>query len=139
MSLPRLVPGLPYLSYNIGVVTGIDAGRHWLEWEQSFAAADRDTAIAVSALEPIYLPEILRRLSLPASTEFDRYETWRTGLKLGSPLRWLGVRPAWLRDTASQLLSRADRMDPLGEWFEVVREASPLAAAPPAVSRRRWW
>jgi hypothetical protein len=125
MSLPRLVAGLPFLSYANGVVTGIDTGRHWLEWEQSFAAADRETAIAVSALEPIYLPEILRRLSMPATSEFDRYEVWRQRLKIGSPLRWLGVRPTWLRDTASQLLSRADRIDPLGPWFEVVREASP--------------
>jgi hypothetical protein len=44
-------------------------------------------------------------------------------------LKWLDVKPSWVKDSAAELLHLADMLDPLGEWNEVLREASP----------RTWW
>jgi len=46
-------------------------------------------------------------------------------LKPGSMLRWLGINAAWLKAKGALPLRRADELDQLGNWHELVREADP--------------
>lgn len=93
----------------------------WREVAQRF----RDIVVAVSALEPIYYPSVVGRLSLPSHRDFETFEWWRRTRSVRSGLRWLGVSARWLRDAAEELLREAERIDPLGSWAEVVAEGEP--------------
>lgn len=126
MLLPVLAGGLPHLAYDdAGRVVGIDVNKLWLSFARTRLDQGREIVVAVSALEARYLPTITGRLALQSSIEFVEYDRWRERQRLGSTLRWLGVRPAWLRDSAQGLLRHARSIDPLGDWFDLVREADP--------------
>ncbi len=80
--------------------------------------------IALSALEPIYYPSIIRRIRYNGD-ELSSYDIWRNDLRPRAMLDWLEVEPAWIKDSAGTLLDQADGFDPLGQWSELTREADP--------------
>ncbi len=81
-----------------GSVIAIDVNSFWLEIARARLDEARNLIVAVSALEARYLPSIVERLQLPSISEFGEYDRWRERQRLSrSVLRWLDVRPAWLR------------------------------------------
>ncbi|HEV3002089.1 MAG TPA: hypothetical protein VGW75_15205 [Solirubrobacteraceae bacterium] len=126
VSLDTVRQALPYLRYRGRDVVGLDVRRSWLDVSRSEAGWVADTILAVLALEACYYPDIVRSLRLDGES-YREYERWRRRLPLTAMLKWLGVDAEWLRDRAAGLLQRADRVDPLGGWFELVREAEPIS------------
>ncbi|MEA2494436.1 MAG: hypothetical protein QOJ29_2347 [Thermoleophilaceae bacterium] len=124
IALPAIRPAIPYLSRNRrGVSDQLDP--MWLQARQTDAAFVRELAVAASALEPVYYPDIVRSLKLGPLEDYTRYEQWRARLRPLAILKWLDVKPDWLSATAARLLSQADRIDPLGRWSNLIREADP--------------
>lgn len=131
LALPILRAAMPYLSYGAtGEVEGFsrvqtpvaDSWRAQAEWLHP-------RLVALSALEPIYYPQIVRRIRYNGD-ELERYEAWHRDLRPRAMLNWLGVDAAWVKETAGQLLGEADGFDPLGRWSELVREAEPASWEP---------
>jgi hypothetical protein len=60
-----------------------------------------------------------------APGELERYDDWLRNEPVDDVLRWLHIDSAWLYDRAAELLGQADSFDPLGDWLDVVRIASP--------------
>lgn len=89
------------------------------------ADALRGVAVVTSALEPIYWPRIRGRISYRSEEQFADYERWLERQPPLATLSWLDVSAGWLREQAKSLLWHADRIDPLGRWFELVRLAPP--------------
>ena len=85
----------------------------------------REAAIAATLLEPAYYSRIFHRISLPDDDDFAAYDRWRRQRPLLRPLRTLGVDAAWIKKTAEMLHSEASRVDPLGDWAEVIAAAEP--------------
>lgn len=86
---------------------------------------NRELAIALSALEPVYRPAVVGRLSLPSR---DAWDEWREANASFDPVRALeSLRWAAgaVREAAEGLLSAASYIDPLGDWYEVVRLGRP--------------
>jgi hypothetical protein len=125
LQLQRLAKLIPYITHDNGRAVGLQQGRQVLLWEQDFAEGDRQVAVAAAAFEAGYLPRITGTLRFSFDEQFAQYERWRADSHARSTLDWLGLEPAWLRDTADALLYRADRDDPLAEWFDVLREGDP--------------
>ena len=126
LALPILRAALPHLRYGPnGEVVGfndihpVNVGY----WRQQ-ADRLRSLVVALSALEPIYYPPIIRRIRYNGD-ELEHYERWRRDLEAGAMLEWLGVDAAWIRKSARDLLSQADGIDPLGRWVDLVRESDP--------------
>jgi hypothetical protein len=85
----------------------------------------REIAFAASAIEPAYYSQIIGWLRLRSFEEPEAYYRWRQKLPLQRMLRWLGINAAWLVTAAEELLQRADMIDPLGEWWEVIAQGDP--------------
>jgi hypothetical protein len=125
--LPTAKTAMRYFRYsNEGTIVGFDkdlppavtgqwpAQARWLQ----------PRIVAISALEPIYYPRVVRRLRYGLD-ELEEYEDWQRGLEAAAMRDWLEADPDWLRESARILLYEADQLDPLGRWFEVVREGDP--------------
>jgi hypothetical protein len=80
--------------------------------------------VAISALEPLYHPEIMRNIRYNGD-ELEDYEDWRRRLRPGALLDWLEVDAAWLKDSATHLLEQASGFDPLGGWSVLLGDADP--------------
>jgi len=80
--------------------------------------------IACSALEPAQYPFIVLR-TRSRGDEYERYQRWLKRQRGRAMMNWLGVDPDWLRVRGKGLLAEADRIDPLGTWQRVIREADP--------------
>jgi hypothetical protein len=97
-------------------------------WKDSWlgsSRAFRDVAISASALEAPYWVDVLGVVRFRELDEVDGFEEWRRKRPIKQALRWLGVNPDRLADTAAALLHRADRIDPLGRWYELLAHANP--------------
>lgn len=125
IQLQRLATLIPYITYKDDRAVGLQQGRQWLHFEQDIAEADRQVAIAAAAFETGYLPRVTGTLRFSFNEQFEQYDQWRAGSHAQTTLDWLKLEPAWLRDTADNLLHRADRHDPMADWFDVVREGDP--------------
>ena len=97
----------------------------WIEFNDTLV-------LTLSALEFVYLPRILGRLTMPrAISSADRGDSWSQLMDLNANfdpapmLDWLGCDAEWIRTTASRLLSTADTVDPLEEWGGLVRLSRP--------------
>ncbi|HTR75080.1 MAG TPA: hypothetical protein VMH33_07450 [Solirubrobacterales bacterium] len=126
LALPAAKTAVRHVRYsNKGAIVGFDdlhpaeSGR----WP-AHARWLHPRIIAISALEPIYYPRVIRRLRYGLD-ELEAYEEWRRELPPRAMLDWLGTDPDWVRESARTLLYEADQLDPLGRWLEVVREADP--------------
>jgi hypothetical protein len=82
-------------------------------------------AITASALEPIYYPRVTGRLRLSGRSEIEDFDAWHDGLSVTDMLEWLAIKADWLKESASTLLYKADRIDPLRDWSEIVGRADP--------------
>jgi len=127
ISLPHVrevLPSLRWRSQRSELVASLPADPRKARWVAQGARL-REIVVAVSALEPIYYSRVVQSLRLPLREDLDAYDKWRRTLPLGRMLRWLGVNASWLRDAAAGLLADADRLDPLGEWAELVARGEP--------------
>lgn len=125
MALPILRSVFPYLRYSrAGEINGFEVDRAISGNWQSQAKWLHPRLIALSALEPIYYPSVIRRIRYNGD-ELARYDDWRKNLRPRAMLDWLEVDPAWIKDSAGVLLDQAEGFDPLGQWSELVREADP--------------
>lgn len=121
--LPLIQKALPYLRYPRSRRPYFDVTEPWRSFWPARGSQYRGIAIALTALEPLYYARIVGSLRLPSIADFDRFDRWRKRVGLTSTMRWLGVDAAWFKDTGEFLLDEANRIDPLGGWIEVVREA----------------
>lgn len=127
-ALSRLRKALPHMELREEgdqLVSRLDVRGFWLKWARAEDRRDRELAVVLSAFEPVYHPRITGTLRFGVDSDFDAYEKWRRKLPLTAITRWLGIPATYLRDHAAVLLNRADGVDPLGPWLEVVREADP--------------
>ena len=125
LALPLLRSAVPYLHYSPdGQVEGLDVHRlsaaHWKQQARWL----HPRLLALSALEPIYYPGVIRRIRYNGD-ELAGYDKWQARLRPRETLDWLGVEPAWVKDSAASLLEQAELIDPLGQWSQLVREADP--------------
>jgi hypothetical protein len=125
LSLPVVQSVLPSFRYSDeGEINGFEVDRAISGYWQGQAEWLHPRLIALSALEPIYYPNIIRRIRYNAD-ELASYDAWRNTLRPRAMLDWLEVEPSWIKDSAGALLDQANRLDPLGQWSELVREADP--------------
>ena len=125
LSLPIVRSVLPYCRYSQGgEINGFEVDRAISGYWQGQAEWLHPRLVALSALEPIYYPNIVRRIRYNGG-ELAGYDAWRDKLRPRAMLDWLEVEPSWIKDSAGALLDQADRLDPLGRWSELVREADP--------------
>ena len=80
----------------------------------------RQLAILLSALDMHYLPRILL-----TARQARVWEKEDPGFEVKPRLGMFGLGPETLLRIAEALLSRASFRDPLGRWYEVVRQAHP--------------
>lgn len=80
----------------------------------------RRLAILLSALDMHYLPRIL--LTAHQATVWEKEDP---GFDVASRLSMFGLKPEDLAATAGTLLNRAKITDPLGTFYELIRQAHP--------------
>lgn len=80
----------------------------------------RQLAVSLSALDMRYLPEILRVAHF--ASEWEKEDI---GFSARSRLEFLGLAPEALAATATSLLDQASFRDPLGPWYDLIRQADP--------------
>ena len=124
VALPLVREVLPHLSWRRNESVGalnVEASRR-KRWA-SEAQRLREIAFAASAIEPAYYSQVIGFLRLSGSLEeAESYYRWRQKLPLQRMLRWLGINAPWLVTAAEELLEKANRIDPLGEWWEVIAQ-----------------
>ena len=126
LHLPTVRAALPHLRYagRAKRLVRLDVHRFYRDSWRATSEATAVVATVLSGLEPIYYPRVVRTVNL-ADEDFRRWDSWLRRLPLTATLKWLGIEAQWLKDTASNLLWRADGFDPLGDWLDVVRLADP--------------
>lgn len=123
--LRRVSPLLKLRRAHGDLVGSLDVDRATAISLREQAKALRETAIAATLLEPAYYSRIFHRISLPRDEDFVAYDRWRRTRPLLRPLRTLQVDAVWIKKTAEALHSEASRIDPLGDWAEVIAAAEP--------------
>ncbi len=106
-----------------GQVAAVRAPRFLLSQWQGLEERMRGAIVAATALEARYLPDVV--YSYRTNGDGTEYETWLREDDDGALLDWLDVDTTWLRNTAEWLLRLADNYDPLGDWLDVIRIATP--------------
>jgi len=109
------------------------AGAHPPEWTAGVIAAARgaslqnDATVALlTALEPIYFPLIMQRLTMPlGSGSFEDYDAFARGFDPVELYQWLDWQSADLQKVAEALLWEAHSHDPLKNWRELVSHIHP--------------
>jgi len=86
---------------------------------------NRELTVALSALESVYRPEIVDRLSLTWEREWEDWCKYRESFDPAQMLKELSWTTEEVQETARGLLGAADSIDPLGDWNEVVRMGPP--------------
>src|SRR5579875_616274 len=124
LAVPSLRQLRPFLSYQQPDARGARCHPHafWDLLIRSRLAMIASLIVPLSALDPLQYPDIVGTFR---SGQWELYDGWRVKLRPRSLVRWLGVRPVWLREQGALLLGEADAIDPMGDWHRLVREASP--------------
>jgi hypothetical protein len=128
LMLPTIKAVLPHLrarKSGAELVLDLDVNAGWLDAAKMRASELRDIVIAVSALEPVHYPKVIRKLTLPFTEDSARYDRWKRDLPLLAIRKWLDVDADWIKQAARWLLDTADGFDPLGDWLDVVRAGEP--------------
>lgn len=82
----------------------------------------RRLAIVLSTLDMRYLPRILR-----TAHHASEWEKEDAGFSAQTRLKLLSLTPEALATTATALLNQASLRDPLGPWYDLIRQADPGA------------
>ena len=121
--LPLLREVLPHLRHDKhGEIVALDVHPVFLANWRTTAVALREVVIALSALEPFCYPAVIGVFH-GWDEDLQAIQHLRKRSPARQTLTWLDVDPDWLKGRATGLLERADRIDPLGSWLAVVREA----------------
>lgn len=99
--------------------------RQWIPKWQERGQRLRVIVVGLSALDPVYYPDVRGRLSLDSRFDLNDYFQWRRRLPLTALLKWMGVPADWLKESAAFLLRSADGIDPLREWVDLIAEVEP--------------
>jgi hypothetical protein len=101
-------------------------------WYPRPAGESQDLGLVglLTRLEPVYLPYVVRRLSLglaPEGTEawYQDYETFRRGFEPARVLLELGLRPDELLAIGERLIHSANFLDPNRAWIDLLRNMEP--------------
>lgn len=92
-----------------------------LPWDQAANDPSEDRLVVMlSAVEARYRPEITLRVALGEGgpEAWDRFEQ---SFDPAALLAWLRLTPDQVFRAAEQLFSGADFMDPLGDWWQLIR------------------
>lgn len=92
---------------------------------QPHVAHNAELVVVLTALETMYRPGIIGRISLPGYANRSAWSQYKQGFDPVAILGWLGWQAEQVRDTAERLLSMAHSVDPLRDWRELVRLAHP--------------
>jgi hypothetical protein len=95
-----------------------EAGRTRVERD---AATNEELVIALTALETRYWPVISGTITNKRGDEVDPWFEYAKAFDPAAVLRWLGWNPERISRTAENLLHTADSLDPLSDWYELVR------------------
>lgn len=88
--------------------------------ERDVLGGSRRLATLLHALDMHYLPRIILTVSYP-----DEWERTEPQFDVSSRLAQFGLTSEQLASTANNLLFQAHSIDPLGDWYELVRQAHP--------------
>lgn len=127
IALPFLKASFRYFEHTDterGRVAEIKAPRALLARWQATERRLRTAIIAATALEARYRPNIVYSFKTNGRDDAE-YNDWQQLSDSDITLKWLGVDTTWLWNTAGWLLRLADSFDPLGDWLDVVRVATP--------------
>ena len=80
----------------------------------------RRLATFLHSIDMHYLPQITLTISYP-----DEWEQSETVFDVNARLQHFGLTPEDLLASADALLSQAHFLDPMGQWYELVRQAHP--------------
>jgi hypothetical protein len=78
---------------------------------------------ALIALSSMYLPDVVEKLVLPAGGG-DAWDAYAASFKPKEMLEWLELTPQQVSGAAEGFLMRAHALDPLGDWWRLVRLGS---------------
>jgi hypothetical protein len=92
-------------------------------WGKPRADAFRRWALILTALETRYLPTIDPEWINLTNAEVDQWEEYRVDYDPPSVASLLGVTGDEVRAHAEHLLLRAHRLDPTGDWSQLIRRA----------------
>jgi hypothetical protein len=93
--------------------------------KQAAAASDSEVGL-LTALEPIYYPRIVGRITMPTEYgNFEGYEAWTQSFDPGEYYRWLDWDHGELLKLAERYINVAHSIDPLQRWIELVRLIDP--------------
>jgi hypothetical protein len=127
IALPFLKASFRYFEHadtDRGRVAEIKAPRPLLARWQATGKRLRGAIIAATALEARHRPDIVCSFNTNGRDDAE-YIDWQQQSDSGITMEWLGVDRTWLSNTAGWLLRAADSFDPLGDWLDVVRVATP--------------
>lgn len=113
-----------YVNTARGAVAQVRPPTELLKGWQATDRRLRGAIIAATALEARYRPDIFYSYSTEFGDEAE-YLAWRQTPDRGETAAWLGVDADWLWQTGAWLLNAADKIDPLGDWLDVIRTADP--------------
>jgi hypothetical protein len=116
--------GLPYLRYPGAGRRIVGSEGLPVERMRRQGEAIHEVVIACSALEPVYYPDVVLRTHYRGD-EIEEFRRWRDRHRAKEMMEWLGHDPDWFRSRAQGLLEVAGRIDSLGPWSDLVREADP--------------
>jgi hypothetical protein len=83
-----------------------------------------ELVVAADALATVYRPYIMGTISVPLGGSTEWYALW-DARDPAALLRWIGWSTGQLREAAEHLLRTAHNLDPLRNWHQLVRHASP--------------
>lgn len=88
---------------------------------ESAVVSNYEIVFCLTAIETKYLPQIKGTITNHRSNNMDSWFKYDQSFDPPRILAWLGWEADQLRITAENLLSVADRIDPLSEWYQLIR------------------
>lgn len=107
------------LSYSLRLN---DKMREYVERE---ITENHELVIVLSALEPTYLPWIVGHVTNRRSGKLEDIFENRRSFDPIQMLRWLGWEAEKVKKAAERLLGIAESLDPINDWYELVRLCRP--------------
>jgi hypothetical protein len=121
-----LLPGVQRATNDLANLRGTRKSNAVRDWVVSRAVeearnSDEESAL-LTVLEPIYYPSIVGKVSMPSDYgDFDRYQAWQSTLDPAELYRRLDWPHEGLRKLAERYINRANDIDPIRRWIDLVR------------------